>query len=111
MGEYRRMKTTRARDRDQRSGDRDRNATRVHFSRKQLDVYRIALDYVAFVYGIADDLSGKHRHSRDQLLRASQSIPLNMHTKAPITVTITAALITITMKKNKLPTIRNRQRS
>ena len=76
MGEYGKMKT--ARDRDQRSGDRDRNATRAHFSHQQLDVYRVALEYVAFVYEFADDLSGKHRHARDQLLRASQSIPLNI---------------------------------
>ena len=45
---------------------------------EKLDVYRLSIDYVAWVYKKADDLGGIHRHARDQWLRASQSIPLNI---------------------------------
>ena len=45
---------------------------------EKLDVYRLSIGYVAWVYEKADGLSGKHRHGRDQWLRASQSIPLNI---------------------------------
>ncbi len=48
------------------------------FGHEKLDVYRAALAYVNFVYQIADSLQGHNRHARDQLLRASQSIPLNI---------------------------------
>lgn len=42
------------------------------------DVYRLAIGYVAWVYGKAATLEGVHRAARDQWLRASQSIPLNI---------------------------------
>jgi len=45
---------------------------------EKLDVYRLALSYVAWVYEMAEDLKGIQRHARDQWLRASQSIPLNI---------------------------------
>ncbi len=45
---------------------------------EQLDVYRLSIDYVAWVFGQASNLTGTHRHARDQWLRASQSIPLNI---------------------------------
>ena len=48
------------------------------FGHEKLDVYRAALAYVESALGIADRLTGKYRHARDQLLRASQSIPLNI---------------------------------
>jgi four helix bundle protein len=48
------------------------------FGHEKLDVYRAALEYVAIVYPLAGRLQGNHRHARDQLLRASQSIPLNI---------------------------------
>jgi len=48
------------------------------FSHEKLDVYRLSLDYVAWVYKRSNDLTGTHRHARDQWLRASQSIPLNI---------------------------------
>jgi four helix bundle protein len=48
------------------------------FDHEKLDVYRLSIDYVAFSYGIAKSLSGANRHVRDQWLRASQSIPLNI---------------------------------
>jgi four helix bundle protein len=43
-----------------------------------LDVYRLAIGYVAWVYEKAPTLEGVHRAARDQWLRASQSIPLNI---------------------------------
>ena len=43
-----------------------------------MDVYRLSIGYVAWVYKKAHDLGGIHRHARDQWLRAGQSIPLNI---------------------------------
>jgi len=48
------------------------------FDHERLDVYRLAIEYVAFSFQIAKSLSGANRHARDQWLRASQSIPLNI---------------------------------
>jgi four helix bundle protein len=45
---------------------------------EKLDVYRLSIGYVSWVYEKAADLSGVHRAARDQWLRASQSIPLNI---------------------------------
>ena len=45
---------------------------------EKLDVYRLSIDYVAWVFAQAVELNGVHRHARDQWLRASQSIPLNI---------------------------------
>ena len=45
---------------------------------ERLDVYRLSIGYVAWVYDKALHLSGIHRPARDQWLRASQSIPLNI---------------------------------
>ena len=45
---------------------------------ERLDVYRLAICYVAWVYEKAVALEGLHRAARDQWLRASQSIPLNI---------------------------------
>jgi hypothetical protein len=45
---------------------------------ERLDVYRLAIGYVAWVFEKAHDLTGVHRSARDQWLRASQSIPLNI---------------------------------
>ena len=45
---------------------------------EKLDVYRLSIEYVAWVYEKANSLGGNHRHARDQWLRASQSIPLNI---------------------------------
>ncbi len=45
---------------------------------EKLDVYRLSIGYVAWVYEKADSLNGVHRAARDQWLRASQSIPLNI---------------------------------
>jgi len=45
---------------------------------EKLDVYRLSIDYVAWVFEKAKGLKGCHRHARGQWLRASQSIPLNI---------------------------------
>ena len=45
---------------------------------EKLDVYRLSIDYVAWVFEKAASLNGVHRSARDQWLRASQSIPLNI---------------------------------
>jgi four helix bundle protein len=48
------------------------------FGHEKLDVYKLALEYVADVFQLSKRLEGSTRHARDQLLRASQSIPLNI---------------------------------
>ncbi len=48
------------------------------FDHDRLDVYRLSIDYVAESFAIAKQLNGLHCHSRDQWLRAAQSIPLNI---------------------------------
>ena len=45
---------------------------------EKLDVYQLAIGYVAWVYAKSEALNGIHRAARDQWLRASQSIPLNI---------------------------------
>ena len=45
------------------------------FDHEKLDVYRLALEYVAESFEMAKRLSGLHRHARAQWLRAAQSIP------------------------------------
>ncbi len=45
---------------------------------EKLDVYKLSINYVAWVYKKARELNGVHRPARDQWLRASQSIPLNI---------------------------------
>jgi four helix bundle protein len=48
------------------------------FDHKKLDVYRVALEFVAWAFKLAERLSGANRHARDQLLRSSQSVPQNI---------------------------------
>ena len=50
----------------------------MQFGHEQLDVYRVSIQYVAWAYEVAKSLKGIDRHARDQLLRASQSIPQNI---------------------------------
>jgi four helix bundle protein len=45
---------------------------------EKLDVYRLSIGYVAWVCEKVDTLIGVHRPARDQWLRASQCIPLNI---------------------------------
>jgi four helix bundle protein len=48
------------------------------FDHEKLNVYRVAIDYVAFWYPIAKSFRGDQRHLRDQWRRAAESIPLNI---------------------------------
>ena len=48
------------------------------FGHEKLDVYQLAIDYVAWVFEKCNCLNGIYRSARDQWLRASQSIPLNI---------------------------------
>ncbi|MEM6458076.1 MAG: four helix bundle protein [Planctomycetota bacterium] len=48
------------------------------FDHERLDVYHVSIEFVAWANRMVADLSGTHRHARDQLLRSSQSIPLNI---------------------------------
>jgi four helix bundle protein len=48
------------------------------FSHERLDVYKVAIEYTKWAFGVGKNMSGAHRHARDQLYRASQSIPLNI---------------------------------
>lgn len=50
----------------------------MKFGHEQLDVYQVSLKYVGWAYRLAKRLHGMDRHARDQLLRASQSILLNI---------------------------------
>ena len=50
----------------------------ILFGHEKLEVYQLSVKYVSSVFEQSDDLCGKHRHARDQWLRASQSIPLNI---------------------------------
>jgi four helix bundle protein len=47
------------------------------FGHEQLDVYRTSIDYVGWAYRLCEQLK-LHRNAKDQLLRASQAIPLNI---------------------------------
>jgi four helix bundle protein len=47
------------------------------FGHEKLDVYRAAIKYVGWAYRYCEALKG-HRNAKDQLLRASQAIPLNI---------------------------------
>mgnify|MGYP001816964223 CR=1 FL=1 len=48
------------------------------FSHEKLDVYQLALEYVAYAFERVEQLSGSARTAREQWLRASQSTPLNI---------------------------------
>ena len=49
----------------------------MQLDHERLDVYQVSLDFAAWSYELAKRLKSLYRHSRDQLLRASQSIALN----------------------------------
>ena len=48
------------------------------FDHEKLDVYNLSLEFATWAYKLGKGLSGIDRYARDQLLRASQSIPLNI---------------------------------
>ena len=47
------------------------------FGHEKLDVYRAAIEYVGWAYRFCESMNG-HRNAKDQLIRASQAIPLNI---------------------------------
>ncbi len=50
----------------------------MRLDHERLDVYAVALDFAAWAYELCRTLKGMDRPARDQLLRASQSIALNI---------------------------------
>jgi four helix bundle protein len=48
------------------------------FDHEKLDVYRVAIEFVAWAETLIGDTQGLHGHRRDQLCRSAQSIPLNI---------------------------------
>ena len=50
----------------------------MELDHEKLDVYRTALDFAVWAYTVCRTLKGLDRPTRDQLLRASQSIALNI---------------------------------
>jgi four helix bundle protein len=50
----------------------------MQFGHEQSHVYQVSVRYVAWAYEVAESLKGIDSHARDQLLRASQSIPLDI---------------------------------
>lgn len=49
----------------------------MSFGHERLDVYRAAIEYVEWAYRLCEGIKG-HRNAKDQLLRASQAIALNI---------------------------------
>ncbi len=47
------------------------------FGHEQLDVYRAAIEYAAWAFRLCERLKA-NRNAKDQLLRASQAVPLNI---------------------------------
>lgn len=50
----------------------------MELDHEKLDVYRVAVDFAAWAYTVCQALKGLDRPTRDQLVRASQSIALNI---------------------------------
>ena len=50
----------------------------IMLDHERLDVYRVSLEFASWAYILCKSLKGMDRHARDQLLRASQSIVLNI---------------------------------
>jgi four helix bundle protein len=48
------------------------------FDHEKLNVYTASLDFVRFVHYLVNEIEAQHRNAKDQLTRASQSIPLNI---------------------------------
>jgi four helix bundle protein len=47
------------------------------FGHEQLDVYRASIEYAGWAFRLCERLTA-HRNAKDQLLRASQAVPLNI---------------------------------
>jgi four helix bundle protein len=60
------------------SGSGSTEQKNMALGHERLDVYRLAIGYVAWVYEKVANLEGVHRAARDPWLRASQSISLGI---------------------------------
>ena len=58
--------------------DLHKDTGNVVFDHEKLHVYQVGLAFVAFAAGTAKELKGEFRSTRDQLIRSSQSIVLNI---------------------------------
>ena len=50
----------------------------MQLDHEKLDVYQVGLEFAVWAYTLCRALTGADRHARDQMLRASQSICLNI---------------------------------
>ena len=50
----------------------------MQFDHEKLDVYKVSLEFSGYAAGIIQSIKGNWRHIKDQLARASLSIPLNI---------------------------------
>jgi four helix bundle protein len=50
----------------------------MEFDHERLDVYQASIKFSSWLFSLINELKGPHRHARDQLMRASQSIPANI---------------------------------
>jgi len=50
----------------------------MQFDHEKLEVYKVSIEFVAWAADLIADLRSDHRNARDQLIRSSQSIPLNI---------------------------------
>ncbi len=50
----------------------------MQFDHEKLEVYQASIRFVSFVLRLAPKLTGQYTSIRDQLIRVSQSIPLNI---------------------------------
>ena len=48
------------------------------FDHEKLDVYRVSLEFVGWVHARPGKFTGSKRFARDELIRASQSVPRNI---------------------------------
>ncbi len=72
------------------------------------DVSQLSIGYVAWDYKMAPGLAGIHRHTRDQWLRARQSIPIPIAIANPIAIPIPfSAIPQVRYNQKRLPIIRH----
>ncbi len=50
----------------------------MKFGHEKLDVYQLALEYASRAFHLTENQNGLNRHAKDQLIRAPQSMVLNI---------------------------------
>ncbi|PKL43593.1 MAG: four helix bundle protein [Candidatus Riflebacteria bacterium HGW-Riflebacteria-2] len=50
----------------------------MKFDHEKLDVYRIAIEMTAWMFDMSRTVKEMSRHTKDQMIRAAQSVPLNI---------------------------------